>query len=213
MTALEIEVKFFLESSESVEEQAKALGAAFGDAVKESNIRYETRDNALYANKSLLRLRRADRSTLLTFKAETRPAQTDYKIHTEYEVSVDSFEMMQNILESLGFHQVQVYEKQRRTSQMGDVTLCLDTMPYGVFLELEGPGEAIRQVAGRLGLAWEDRILMNYLEMFDRIRSEKELAINDVTFENFRAVPPADLAALIKSFRAGGSGSPGSRSP
>jgi len=208
MTSLEIEVKFFLESTEPLEKQVKALGAAFGDAVEETNIRYETRDNAFYANKSLLRLRRADRSTLLTFKAETRPAQTDYKIHTEYEVSVDSFEMMQNILESLGFHQAQIYEKQRRSSQIDDVTLCLDTMPYGAFLELEGPGEAIRCVARRLGLAWEDRILMNYLEMFDRIRTEKGLDVNNVTFENFRAVPPAELAALIKSFRVGGSGSP-----
>lgn len=208
MTSLEIEVKFFLETTAPVQEQVKALGAEFGNAVEETNIRYETRDNALYSNKSLLRLRRADQSTLLTFKAETQAIQTDYKIHTEYEVSVDSFEMMKNILESLGFHQAQVYEKQRRTCQLKDVTLCLDTMPYGVFLELEGPGEAIRQMAGRLGLAWEDRILMNYLEMFDRIRSEKGLDVNDVTFENFRSVPASELAPLIKNFRVGKSGSP-----
>ncbi|MFW5901534.1 MAG: class IV adenylate cyclase [Thermodesulfobacteriota bacterium] len=208
MTALEIEVKFFLESTGPIEEHVKALGAAFGDPVDETNIRYETEDNALYASKSLLRLRRAGRDTLLTFKSESQPGRTDYKIHTEYEVSVDNFEMMRNILESLGFHQAQVYEKKRRICQLGDVTLCLDTMPYGVFLELEGPGEAIRDVAGQLGLAWEERILMNYLEMFDRIRSEKGLAVDDVTFDNFRTVPLAELAALIKSFRAGGAGAP-----
>src|SRR6056297_3182768 len=119
MTALEIEVKFFLEDAKVMEKQVKALGAEFQKAVDETNIRFETRDNALFSNKSLLRLRRADQTTL-TYKAETGQAQTDYKIHTEYEVTVDNFEMMHSILKSLGFHAAQVYEKHRTSYHAGE---------------------------------------------------------------------------------------------
>jgi adenylate cyclase class 2 len=202
MSSLEIEVKFFLPDIEDLERRIQSLGAGFQGTVHETNIRFETADNALFRQRSLLRLRRADRITL-TYKSENPQKQGDYKVHTEYEASVDSFEAMENILVSLGFHAAQTYEKIRRTYELGPVELCLDTMPYGGFLEIEGPGEAIRAVSGRLSLAWEERILMNYLEMFEKIRKTADLSFTDVTFENFRGVRSEDMAALIRGFRAG----------
>lgn len=207
MTPLEIEVKFFLTRINAVEHQIQNLGAEFRDSRDETNIRYESGNEDLMRSKSLLRLRRAGQQTILTFKSEAPEPQSDYKIHREYEVSVDDFRMMQNILESLGYHQAQVYEKNRRTYQWGTSLLCLDTMPYGCFLEIEGPGPEIRDLAEKLALSWDSRILMNYLEMFERIRAALGLPFNDVTFANFRSVPMEPVSELIQGFTAGGGGS------
>ncbi len=201
MSSLEIEVKFFITETDTVRNRIKAMNPDFLGATAETNIRYETQDCGLMQKKSLLRLRRADRVTL-TFKAEPPEPSDEYKIHREYEVSVDNFEAMQNILVSLGFHPEQVYEKKRESYKLGDVVLCLDTMPYGNFLEIEGPGPEIRPLAERLGLNWQKRILLNYLEMFEQIKAELGLSFSDVTFENFQTVA-ADPADLIPRFEAG----------
>jgi adenylate cyclase class 2 len=206
MSSLEIEVKFFLTDIDTVRDRIRALNPEYLGAAEETNIRYETEDCGLLQKKSLLRLRRADRVTL-TYKSEPPDPSDDYKIHREYEVTVDGFETMQNILVSLGFHPEQVYEKHRQSYQLGELLLCLDTMPYGTFLEIEGPGPDIRKLAGRLGLKWEKRILTNYLEIFERIKSELGLSFSDVTFENFQNVE-ANLAALMPRFEAGADASP-----
>lgn len=202
MSSLEIEVKFFITDIGAVRNRIKTLTPDFLGSTAETNIRYETEDCGLLRKKSLLRLRRADRTTL-TYKSEPPESSDEYKIHREYEVTVDDFKAMQNILVSLGFHPEQVYEKKRESYQLGEVLLCLDTMPYGTFLEIEGPGPEIRLIAGRLGLKWEKRILMNYLEIFERIKSYLGLSFSDVTFENFQTAE-ANLADLIHRFEAGG---------
>jgi adenylate cyclase class 2 len=58
-------------------------------------------------------------------------------------------------------------------------------MPYGNFLEIEGEKEAIKQLASRIGLQWNKRILLNYLAIFDVIRKKSNLPFYDVTFSNF----------------------------
>jgi len=201
MSNLEIEVKFFLTDIDLTRQQIQELNATFLSSVNETNIRYETEDCGLFKNKSLLRLRQADQVTL-TYKAEPPEKNSEFKIHQEYEVTVDDFEMMTNILVSLGFHPEQIYEKHRESYQLGDTTLCLDIMPYGNFLEIEGPGPEIRPIAERLGLSWGKRILTNYLAMFEWIKSTLELSFSDVTFDNFEAID-TDLSDLIARFEVG----------
>ena len=201
MSNLEIEVKFFLTDIDLKRQQIQELNATLLSSVNETNIRYETEDCGLFKNKSLLRLRQADQVTL-TYKSEPPEKTSEFKVHREYEVTVDDFEMMKNILVSLGFHQAQIYEKHRESYQLEGATLCLDTMPYGNFLEIEGPGPEIRPIAERLGLNWKKRILMNYLEMFEWIKSELGLSFSDVTFDNFQSIEN-DLTGLMTRFEVG----------
>ncbi|MFO7839559.1 MAG: class IV adenylate cyclase [Desulfosalsimonadaceae bacterium] len=207
MPALEIEVKFFLADRDAIEKRIQELPAEFCHAEDEKNIRYETPDCALFRRKQLLRLRRA-RDITLTFKSEPPEQLTDCKVHREYEVCVDDFAMMQNILESVGFHPEQIYEKHRSSYRLEEVVLCLDTMPYGNFLELEGPEESIREVTGNLGLEWRDRIVANYLEIFEQIKTALGLSFSDVTFANFAQISRADMEPQIRNFEAGRSSSP-----
>ena len=109
---------------------------------------------------------------------------------------------MTAILNSLGFHPAQVYEKRRRVFHWGDVEFCLDRMPFGDFLEIEGPKESIRDAANRLALAWRDRILTNYLSIFEILRTAFELPFNDVTFANFER-HPVNLVPMLPMLCAG----------
>lgn len=185
MGHLEIEVKFYLTEIESIRNRMVELGAESTGRVFETNIRFDDADNSLFRKKSLLRLRR-DTKTILTYKCEPPEKDDQFKTFREFEVEVSDLTAMQRILDRLGFHQVQIYEKWRETFLYNGTTLCLDTMPFGVFLEIEGQREDIKRNAAAIGLDWDKRITLNYLAIFDIIRQQLDLPYQDVTFDNFK---------------------------
>jgi adenylate cyclase class 2 len=202
MTALlEIEVKFFLQDRESMRRKITGIGATGGGEIYEFNARYDDAADSLEHGSSLLRLRRDERVTL-TYKH--RPAETDdqFKIHGELEVELNNFDVMADILHALGFHRRQVYEKRRETFRLQGAVLCLDQMPFGDFLEIEGPKSDIRSIAERLELDWRRRILATYLDIFADIQNQLGLPFTDITFENFKEVP-LNPESFMQRFAAG----------
>jgi len=185
MENLEIEVKFYLTDIQSVRNRIVELDAENTGRVFETNIRFDDTENSLFRKKSLLRLRRNTKTTL-TFKCEPPEKDDQFKTFREFEIEVSDFTAMKRILDHLGFHQVQIYEKWRETFLYNGTTLCLDTMPFGDFLEIEGPKENIRSNASAIGLDWDKRIILNYLAIFDIIRHQLDLPYKDVTFDNFK---------------------------
>lgn len=203
MQQLEIEVKFHLTDLESMQGRLSRLGAESKGRVFEHNIRYEDKNKTLIRKKSLLRLRR-DKKTILTYKSRPPVSSTEFKVFNELEVEVSDFITMNQILEQLGLHPEQTYEKWRETLILGKTCFFLDTMPYGNFLEIEGSEKNIRESADRLGLCWRKRILMNYLEIFELLRQKLNLKFKDVTFKNFESIT-IDIAALLDKMEVGDS--------
>lgn len=186
MEHLEIELKFIIPNLSGLRGRLQDLGAAcIGKRTFEYNIRYEAENNRLLKNNCLLRLRK-DRGTTLTFKSPPPAADTRFKIHRELEVSVSDFDTMDAILNALGYLRCQVYEKWRETWQLNDATLCVDTMPFGRFLEIEGSPDTIMRIVRALGLNWERRILSSYLSIFEILREKERLSFSDLTFDNFK---------------------------
>ena len=200
-TNLEIEVKFFITDASVIRRQLLALGAVSKGRCFERNIRFEDAEKTLYHQRSLLRLRQDARWTL-TFKSTPSKESPEFKIFRELEVEVDDFDRMAEILSELGYHREQVYEKWRETFRLENTYFCLDTLPYGVFLELEGNGEDIRQYSDRLGFNWSCRILKNYLRIFELLKDRLGFSFSDVTFQNFETVP-VDLAEHLDLLVAG----------
>ncbi len=201
---LETEVKFHLLSPEAIKGHIIDLGGQSQGKTFELNIRYDDRQARLQTHGCLLRLRK-DTAARLTFKKRPEKTVPDVKAYLEYEVVVDDFETMNAILNQLGLRQVQKYEKIRETFLLEDCILCLDEMPFGVFLEIEGQPKDIVRLAGELGLDWGKRILANYLAIFEKLRHKAGLAFKDVTFANFqaRSVDEHILQQTIESFQAG----------
>jgi adenylate cyclase class 2 len=184
MKCLETEVKFYLANMDAVRSRIVGIGAGFKNRSFETNIRFDDAEKTLIQKKSLLRLRKDTKATL-TFKADPPIKDNQFKILQEFEVEVSDFDVMEHILKCLGFQEEQVYEKWREMYVVGDAHLCLDTLPYGDFLEIEGSKESIRHLASKIGLLWEKRILLNYLAIFDIIKRQLNLSFYDVTFSNF----------------------------
>ncbi len=180
----EIEVKFYLSDMDRIRDRIIEIGAVSRGRIFETNIRFDDADNRLIQKKSLLRLRQ-DKKSILTFKSEPPFKDDQFKILRELEVEVSDFTTMKNILESLGFREEQVYEKWRETLILNRTNFCLDTMPYGNFLEIEGQKEDIKKLVSQIGLKWKKRILLNYLAIFDVIKQKSNLPFYDVTFSNF----------------------------
>ena len=200
MEKLEIEVKFFLPDRPSLREDILDLGARSRGRFFEKNLRFEDPNKTLKSKQCLLRLRH-DHKTTLTFKSKPGKGSQQFKVFKELEVEVSDFKTMNDILELLGFHGEQIYEKWRETLILENTLFCLDTMPYGQFLEIEGSQKDIKLYARRLGLEWNKRILANYLEIFEIIKEKLDLEFVDVTFDNFKDIDVRlqDFARLIEA--------------
>lgn len=203
MEHLEIELKFYISNPSGLRGRLQDLGGAcIVERTFEQNMRYETSDGRLLKNNCLLRLRK-DRGTTLTFKSPPPATDDRFKIHRELEVRVSDFEAMEAILNALGYTRCQTYEKWRETWQLDDATLCMDTMPFGRFLEIEGSPETIMRIVHALGLCWEQRILSSYLGIFEILRKKEGLDFGDVTFDNFNTVN-VRFDRYARLFEAGG---------
>ena len=187
MKQLEVEVKFFLPDRHFIRKKLLDLGALTRGRLFEMNIRFEDSTKTLIGKKCLLRLRQ-DHSATLTFKSPPPEDSQQVKVFNELEVEVSDFQTMKNILESLGFHCEQVYEKWRETLVLENAHFCLDDMPYGNFLEIEASREDIQRYARILGFQWEKRILINYLAIFEILKNKLNLKFSDVTFDNFKDI-------------------------
>jgi len=185
---LEVEVKFFIEDPDLIRQSILAMGAEPHAKVFEVNHCYDDSASTIYKGGKLLRLR-DDGTCSLTYKCKPAVPSAAYKVYKEREVVVSDFATMDAILCELGYHTARIYEKWRETFSVPNAELCIDTLPFGVFLEIEGAGTAIDQIAQKLALPWEHRILRNYLSIFEILRGKENLPFQDVTFENFRRHP------------------------
>jgi adenylate cyclase class 2 len=178
----EREVKFFLQDLEGMRERLLAAGGVIAHVrVFESNARFDTPDGQLTAARRVLRLRQ-DARVRLTYKSPA-PGDESISVRQELEVTVSDYNEMHAILSALGYMVSILYEKYRTTYQFNGVEIVLDEMPYGNFMEIEGPDAgSIREAAEQLGLNWEARCTVNYLVLFDRLRS-RGLSAEHLTFD------------------------------
>ena len=183
---LEVEVKFFVPDLAGFGENlGKIGGVLIKPRVYERNVRFDTADQRLQRALSLLRLRQ-DTAVKVTFKAPApEQFQSEAKVREEIEVEVADFEQMALIFERLGFAPRQIYEKYRTTYQLEEVEIVLDELPFGNFIELEGAEAGLKTAVSHLNLAWEQRIVTNYLTLMARLKERYQLPFDDLTFANF----------------------------
>jgi adenylate cyclase, class 2 len=134
--------------------------------VFESNTILDTPGRSLRADSCLLRIRRAGKTSTLTFKGP--PITAKHKSREEREMQIDQPDEMSAILERLGFAPVFRYEKYRtefkRPGNSGIATV--DETPIGVFMELEGSPTWIDRTARRLGFHENDYITASYGRLY-----------------------------------------------
>lgn len=184
----EIEVKLAMKDAAAARKKIAKLGAkpvrseiaGKEGRVHELNTLFDTPDGGFARHGQLLRLRiesppTVNRKTkprsILTYKGPAGAHQGGrFKIREENEVEVADAGAMRTILESLGLRGWFRYEKFRTTFALPGsarwatgLRLELDETPVGIYLELEGPTDAIDRVAKELGFSHRDYITKSYL--------------------------------------------------
>lgn len=184
--SLEIEAKFWVPELEAF--RARVLGAGGRVAVPrqlEHNERFDTPDGRLRRGGEVLRLRR-DRRQTLTFKR----ALGSPEVRAETEIEVDDLRAARDLLLGLGYAPIFVYEKYREVLALDDSLVMLDELPFGTFVEIEGPSlDAIGRAAARLGLDWTRRVARSYLSVFEALRLRLGLAAEHATFADVQPTP------------------------
>ncbi len=201
MKNIEVEVKYRLTDTDAIRQRLLLAGAEDLGRSFETNVRYDNADGAITQERCLLRLRK-DKKIRLTHKSPHPDSGIEgFKIHRELEVEVSDFETMDRILRALGFEAVQTYEKWRETFLFKGCEICLDTLPFGDFMEIEGERAPIEDVCLFLGLSRCGRIASNYLALFEALRQAFDLPFSDLTFAHFDGRKD-DFGRVVATFEA-----------
>ena len=149
--AIETEKKYRLDTKqfENLPARLKRMGAVYAGEVFEQN--YLHRGGVLDNRDAVLRLRKTDNKTTLTYKESLRSVR-DVKHKTEFETEVSDVDEMEEIIRQLGYRLSVVYEKKRRTWHFGKVEIVLDELPFGLFMEIEGTTRNIAMTEKKLGI-------------------------------------------------------------
>ncbi len=194
----EAEVKFYIKDLQSLEARLRSLGAQLTQPrTFEQNLRFDTPDKELAKGFKVLRLRR-DLQARLTFKGPSEDVD-GVRVRKEIEFVLADFQAAQQLLLELGYLVSMQYDKYRAVYDLLGVQISLDELPYGNFLEVEGPDPAtIHTISTMLGLNWEARVPESYTVLFEQIQVRLQLNFNDLIFDNFANLDlkPSDLNVI-----------------
>jgi len=188
MNDQELEVKYYVKDLPSIEQRLVDLEARLvHPRINEINLRFDTQDLKMSRRGQVLRLRH-DSLSRLTYKGASR-SEEGVRAREEIEFTVGDFQAARKLLTALGFHVLMIYEKFRTTYDWKESHITLDEMPYGNFVEIEGPNPTVIQHVNQdLGLEWDARIFESYTVLFDHLREKLELTFRDLIFENFEGI-------------------------
>lgn len=188
MEMQEREIKFFIEDLKKIAERLRLCGAELTrPRTLERNLRLDTEDQELAQSGRLLRIRTDDKVSV-TYKADAR-VEGGVIARTEIEFEADDARLVQKLFEALGYKKAVTYEKYRSRYQLGDVVVVLDEMPFGDFMEIEAPNNTlIEGVSMMLGLDFSKGMAINYLGLFEILKSNMGIDFTDLTFENFEGI-------------------------
>lgn len=124
-----------------------------------------------------------DKKTIeLTIKI--RKPDKDYFKRDEYNFMLDSFTDGDAMLKIFGFTKVIIFEKIRQTNTHKKLILCLDKLPFGWFLEVEGKESGIKEYLDSCWLNKNPRINRAYLGLWEDYRKKQNIKEEDCLLKN-----------------------------
>jgi len=131
---------------------------------REVNVLYDFRDRSLTAERRAVRLRVVGKKATLTYKGPPLKSRR-FKIREEFETEVKRAGAAAKILAALGLVPVFRYEKRRTLFKKGPLSICLDELAVGTFLEIEGERPKIVRFLKSLGIAPKDWLRQDYIQL------------------------------------------------
>lgn len=162
-------------------------------SVFQRTIRRDTEDLSFEKQNTFIRTREDNKNTI-TVKRKTHD-NTEVFEREEFETEVGDMETMNAILEILGLTKSWVMEKYRIQGQYENVTITLDELSFGIYMEIEGEEEEIEKVVKDLGLDLGKKVTVTYWDLWEDYKKEHNIDPNSENIE-FRG-KEYQLAKLI----------------
>lgn len=177
---LECELKYI---DVNLPELSRRLEAAEGECLGryfESNLVFDGPKRSLKDRGVLLRLREKHGQAVLTVKRPPENGkESSLKVFEEIETGVDDFASMKIALETIGFSVAFAYEKIREKWKFEGCVICLDSLPFGDYVEIEGTEESVPACANSLGLGDAATSKMTYHALNIEYRRKNGLEPNE----------------------------------
>ncbi|WP_147821614.1 class IV adenylate cyclase [Salidesulfovibrio onnuriiensis] len=178
--ALEMELKYVDVDFARVRGLLQGFAARSMGRYFEENLVFDDRERSLKRKGMLLRLRLKRGQAVLTVKKPPQ-VETDprLKVFEELETPVHDFAIMRAILESLDYSVAFAYEKVREKWELEGGFICLDTLPFGDFVEIEGDEKSVPRCAGVLELSPEQASRETYHGLNLAFRRERGMEADE----------------------------------
>ncbi|MBU1001518.1 MAG: class IV adenylate cyclase [Proteobacteria bacterium] len=199
---METELKYLGANLDDMHHRLQALGADFQGKRFESNIVFDDPERSLKERGILVRLRDDGRRILTLKRPPAGPIPLGVKAWDEHETAVDDPLAIEILLETLGYGPAFAYEKVREEWLFRACHICLDLLPFGEFVEIEGEPEAIPVAAAALGLVACESSIKNYHQLNREYREAEGLEPR----ESFVFAPDQKKALLAQLSLASFSG-------
>ena len=149
----EVELKYAVTDLTSFVNKLEALGALLiQSSAAEENTVYDTVKRTLKESGRLLRLRSYAGRVILTVKEPCIKSTMKHRTEHETDLSTD-LPGADALLKAVGYIPVYTYSKIREEWVLGECHICLDSLYFGSFVEVEGESpEAVLKVSELLEL-------------------------------------------------------------
>ncbi len=164
--AIEIETKINLkpEEIEELKENILKLGAVHIKKEKEVDDYFDFDDNRINEMRNAIRLRN---NKVLCLK-EKENIHSEIKEVNEFETEINNDEVIRKIFSKIGLKVMKKKEKIRDKYKLRNCELCIDELPFGFFLEIEGPRAEIITIAKKLGFNEDQFISDTYFQLYEK---------------------------------------------
>lgn len=186
---VEIEAKMSVTSHEPVRHALLSAGGRFISKVLETNHILDMPEQTLMKSGRGLRVRQAQNlaggSELVTLTAKGPLQAGPLKTRPESELTTSDAQAALGFFQTLGYVPVITFEKRRETWEVGDCEIALDEVPHlGLFVEIEGPGDAaVMEARRKLGLEERAVIRQSYVAMLMDYHRQHGLQSREILFD------------------------------
>jgi adenylate cyclase class 2 len=182
MQKIEKEIKIELTDYKKQITNLLDIGCRFISFYKQITYRLDTKGCLLEEKGLFLRVRKDDISTV-TLK-EKISSKKQIKERKETEFKIDDFRKMIYIFKKLGFKDMKIMEKFRANFKYKHLIISIDEMPFGFFMEIEGPENEMKNVVKKLSLTDKKRLTSTYWDIFQDINNRKHIIRKNIVFSS-----------------------------
>ncbi|SRR5258708_613896 len=184
---MEQEIKIKIENPEELISKLTALKAEKIGQNFQRTTRMDTPNMDLEKNGTFLRVRTGYKNTV-TLKKHLKESSKEVFEREEIETEVKDTNKLADIFANLGFTKRLIMEKYRMDFKYKDLTISIDELPFGFYVELEGEPEEIFKVAKELDFDIANKIMITYWDLFEEYKKQNNVQGENIIFpENYKS--------------------------